>query len=128
MAWLGGKEKGGIHQLAAGNKVVVPCGCMHAWNWILWRARRVVPMLTDFTVVIGVWPCPVGRHEHGLKTAAQSTVQHEIIWAGLAQPEKRAGSCFDFQPVVPPARPACLGRAWAGPTRDGPMNPLAGTR
>jgi len=30
MAWLGGKEKGGIHQLAAGNKVVVPCGCMHA--------------------------------------------------------------------------------------------------
>jgi len=62
----------------------------------------------------------LGQPEHGPKTGAQNTAQHEIIRAGLARPEERAGPCLESRPVVPPTRPARAGRAWAGPARNGP--------
>jgi len=63
----------------------------------------------------------LGQPEHGPKTGAQNTAQHEIIrGAGLARPEERAGPCLESRPVVPPTRPARAGRAWAGPARNGP--------
>jgi len=62
----------------------------------------------------------LGQLEHGPKTGAQNTAQHEIIRAGLARPEERAGPCLESRPVVPPTRPARAGRAWAGPARNGP--------
>jgi hypothetical protein len=51
-----------------------------------------------------------GQHEHGPKTGAQSTAQHEIIWVGLARLEGRLELGLKFQPVGPQHDP----HRWAG--------------
>jgi len=68
----------------------------------------------------------LGQPEHGPKTGAQNTAQHEIIRAGLARPEERAGRALNLGLSCPrhgPHAQAVLGPARHEMARQKPPRP-----